>query len=492
MSQKIVDRRKRNAPPALTEWIGGLLTTVHGNKVAAWVHRGRPVAQRALDGGALVDALRALMQDVDPVKRPTRARVEGPVVGALAAAFPDVQVVAGEVPEVARLQAVIDDDASLPTTGEPSLTRGGRIPVGVLQGLYEAAARMQTASPWRHLGEADLVQVSCPALGLDRLVASVFNLPEPGDGTRGVACFDSLEVFKAFQREVKERGEETSESLPRFVVNLLTARTLSPGVVREVAQHGLPVVEGRAVFVTGPELEEGPGQASPRQILQAWAVVEAVTWVAGREDDGKTLRFDALAGREASVTFVAAMIPGLPRVEVTPILVEEAVDAAGDDRPPTEAEAYAEEVWLSTEAFFEEQLEAGRSRRSLRGFNVLADVLCGALEDDEAVKLSAWDEVDVSGWVHQVAEQVPVVPDELAPALDDVAGWLRWCEVTGRWWGGKALADIVAAAKDPLRAAMTAAVPAEGQRGLDAYYEMVFGPDEGDGEDGGADADTAG
>lgn len=480
MAQKIVDRRKRNTTPALTEWIGGQLTTVDGHAVAIWVHRGRPAAQRALDGVTLAEALGSLLEGCDEARRPTRARVDAAVAAALGASVAGVELVAGEVPEVARLQAVIDDDASLPTTGEPSLTRGGRIPVGVLAGLYEAAARMQMTSPWRHLSEAELVRVRCPALGIDDLVASVFNLPEPGDGTRGVACFASAEVFRSFQAEVQEKGEEATENLPRFVINLLTPRTLSPGVVREVAQHGLPVVEGRAVFVTGPELAEGPGQASPRQILQAWAVAEAVTWVAGREEDGKTLRFDALAEREASVTFVAAMIPGLPRVEVTPLLEEEATDEEGEERPPTEAEAYAEEVWLSTEAFFEEQLAAGRARRSLRGFNVLADVLCGGLEDDEAVKLSAWDDAEVGGWFAEVAEQVPVVPDELVPALDDVAAWLRWCETTGRWWGGAALAESVLGAREELRAMMAQATKVDDQRRLDAYYEMVFGPDEAD------------
>ena len=480
MAQKTVDRRKRNSTPALTEWIGGQLTTVDGHAVAVWVHRGRPVAQRSLDGLSLGDALTSLLAGAAEDRRPTRARVEA---GVALAPVAGVETVTGEVPEVARLQAVIDDDASLPTTGEPSLTRGGRIPVGVLAGLFEAAARMQMASPWKHLGEDDLLRVSSPALGFEGLVASVFNLPEPGDGTRGVACFESMEVFQAFQREVMEHGEDASEHLPRFVINLLTARTLSPGVVREVAQHGLPVVEGRAVFVTGPQLEEGPGQASPRQILQAWAVVEAVTWVAGREEDGKTLRFDALAERDASVTFVAAMIPGLPRVEVEPVLVEEG--QGEEEPPPTEAEAYAEEVWLSTETWFEEQLSAGRERRSLRGFNVLADVLCGGLEDSESVKLSAWDEADVRAWTREVAEQVPVVADELTPALDDVAAWLRWCESTGRWWGGTALAEVVLAAKGALHAAL-AERPADEQRGLDAYYEMVFGTDEEQDADAGA------
>lgn len=479
MSQKIVDRRKRNAHASVTEWIGGQLTSVDGNPVAAWVHRGRPVAQRTLDGGTLGEALTALLLGVDAAKRPTRARVEAAYAEAMGAAVDGVEVVAGDVPEVARLQAVIDDDASLPTTGEPSLTRGGRIPVGVLAGLFEAATRMQMASPWRHLGETDLVRVRCPALGLDDLVASVFNLPEPGDGTRGVACFESLEVFKAFQQEVQEHGENASQNLPRFVVNLLTARTLSPAVVREVAQHGLPVVEGRAVFVTGPELAEGPGQASPRQILQAWAVIEAVTWVSGREDDGKTLRFDALGEREASVTFVAPMIPGMPRVEVEPLLIEESEgEDGGDERPPTEAEAYAEEVWLSTETFFDERLTAGRDRRSMRGFNVLVDVLCSGLEEDDSVKLSAWDEAEVLEWIGVVAEQVPVTPEQLVPAMDDVAAWLRWCETTGRWWGGTALADVVVSVKELLLSKMADVTAPEDRRELDAYYEMVFGADD--------------
>lgn len=481
MSQKIVDRRKRNAPPSLTEWIGGQLTTIDGSAVGIWVHRGRPMVQRALEGETLGEALTGLLLAVDVAKRPTRVRVAAEHAEALRTAVQGVEVVSGEVPEVARLQAVIDDDASLPTNGEPSLTRGGRIPVGVLAGLFEAAARMQMASPWRHLGEADLVRVRCAALGLDDVVASVFNLPEPGDGTRGLACFASMEVFQWFQREVQELGEHASENLPLFVVNLLTARTLSPGVVREVAQHGLPVFEGRAVFVTGPELTEGPGQASPRQILQAWAVVEAVTWVSGFEDDGKTLRYDALAEREASVTFVAAMIPGLPRVEVTPILLEEMVSASDEDeRPPTESEAYAEEVWLSTETFFEESLTAGRNKRSLRGFNVLADVLCGSLEDDDSVKLSTWDDTEVTAWIALVATEVPVAAAELLPGLDDVAAWLRWCETTGRWWGGTALADMVLAVKPGLHARLSEATKPEDLRTLDAYYEMVFGIDDDD------------
>lgn len=478
MAPKIVDRRKRTASPALTEWIGGALTTVDGESVAAWVHRGRPVAQRAVAGLTLAAALGSLLEGAEEGRRPTRARVSPEVAAALGATVAGVAVVAGEVPEVARLQAALDDDLSLPTTGEPSLTRGGRVPVGVLAGLYEAAARLQMASPWRHLSEDELVRVRCPALGLDDLVASVFNLPEPGDGTRGVACFASAEVFQRFQAEVQAKGEEASEHLPRFVINLLTPRTLSPGVVREVAQYGLPVVEGRAVFVTGPELAEGPGQASPRQMLQAWAVAEAVTWVAGREDDGKTLRYDALLERDASVTFVAAMIPGLPRVEVSPVALEEVVEEGEEERPPTEAEAYAEEVWLSTEAWFEERLAEGRDRRTLRGFNVLADVLCGGLEDDESVRLTAWDDADVGAWFAEVAEQVPVVPEELAPALDDVAAWLRWCETTGRWWGGAALAELVLGARDELPRMMAEATKEDDRRGLDAYYEMVFGIDD--------------
>jgi hypothetical protein len=78
----------------------------------------------------------------------------------------------------------------------------------------------------------------------------------------------------------------------------------------------------------------------------------------------------------------------------------------------------------------------------------------------------------------EVAEQVPVVPDELVPALDDVAAWLRWCETTGRWWGGTALAESVLGAKEELQSMMAQATKVDDQRSLDAYYEMVFGPDE--------------
>ena len=53
---------------------------------------------------------------------------------------------------------------------------------------------------------------------------------------------------EGFQREVQEFGENASENLPRFVVNLLTARTLSPGVVREVGTLALPR-HSAAVFV---------------------------------------------------------------------------------------------------------------------------------------------------------------------------------------------------------------------------------------------------
>ena len=71
-----------------------------------------------------------------------------------------------------------------------------------------------------------------------------------------------------------------------------------------------------------------------------------------------------------------------------------------------------------------------------------------------------------------------MTPEQLVPAMDDVAAWLRWCETTGRWWGGTALADVVVSVKDQLLARMTDVTAPEDRRELDAYYEMVFGTDD--------------
>ncbi len=477
MAQKIVDRRKRSAAPALVEWIGGSLTTLDGESAVLWVHRGRPVAQRPLAGATVADALRSLIEGADAERRPTRLRVDAATAEALGPEVAGVEVTAGDVTEVTRLQGMLVDDERIPMSDEPSMTKGGRVPVGVWAGLFESAARMQLVAPWRNLSENDLVQVSCPALGLDKVVASIFDLAEPGDGTRGVACFDSLEAFQGFRREVEEVGEEASANLPRFVLNLMTPRSLAPGLVREIAQHGLPVVENRAPFLVGTQTTQGGAQASPRQVLQAWAVIEAVSWVAGREADGKTLRFDALDEREASVTFVAPMIPGLPRVEVTPVPAE-AVEA--DDRPPTDAEAHAEEVWLWAEGYFDEQVEKGREKASLRAFNTLVDVLCSRLEEEEEAtpRLADWEAADVEVLWAAVAADVPVSAEELLPGVDDLVAWLRWCEATGRFALGEVLAETVLAAKDDFAKTQAAAREESELRTLEAYYAGVFGTDE--------------
>ena len=76
MSQKVLDRRKRNAPPASTEWVGGRLTNVDGTAAAVWLYRGRPAAQRSLDDVGLGEALAELLGGLDEPKRPSRARVE--------------------------------------------------------------------------------------------------------------------------------------------------------------------------------------------------------------------------------------------------------------------------------------------------------------------------------------------------------------------------------------------------------------------------------
>ncbi len=475
MAQKIVDRRKRSAPASLVEWIGGSLTTLDGESAVLWVHRGRPVAQRPLAGATAAEALRSLIEGADAERRPTRLRVDAATAEALGAEVAGVAVTAGDVTEVTRLQGMLVDDARLPVAEEPSMTRGGRVPVGVWAGLFESTARMQMIAPWRNLSETDLVQVSCPALGLDGVVASIFDLPEPDDGTRGVACFASAEVFANFRREVETAGEDAHENLPLFVINLLTPRSLAPGLVREIAQHGLPVVEGRAPFLVGTQTKDGGAQASPRQVLQAWAVIEAVNWLGGREADGKTLRFDALVDREASVTFVAPMIPGLPRVEVTPIPAE-VVEA--DDRPPTDSEAHAEEVWLWAEGYFDEQVEKGREKRSLRAFNTLVDMLCSQLEEEGVARLADWDVSDVEALWELVATEVPVSAEELLPGVEDLVAWLRWCEATERFALGEVLAETVLASKDDF-AKTQAAAREEGElRTLEAYYGGVFGADE--------------
>ena len=472
MAQKIVDRRKRNAPAPLVEWIGGELTALDGTVAAAWLHRGRPVAQRPLEGAAAGVALAGALRALDATKRPARVRVDASSAELLLAADVGVEVVAGETPEVARLQAVIDDDARVPDEEETSLTHGGRVTPGVLAGFFEAAGRFQLASPWRHLSETDLLQVRCPALGLGEVVASVFNLPSPGDGTRGIACFANADEFKAFRKEVDDVGEDASEHLPSFVLNLLTPRTLSPEVMREVSLHGLPVVDGRVPYVVGSDATP----VSPRRVLQAWAVLEAVNWAVGREADGKTLRFDALLSREASVTFLAAMIPGLPRVEVTP-LPSQQVDF--DEVEPTPEEQHAETVWLWGEAYFEEQLAMGRSKRSLRPFNVMVDVLCTALETLGRGPLPGWsaDELETA-WLGTVSEEVQVSATELTPGLDEVATWLRWCEATDRLAEGGALAELVVAARARFGEMIAAGARPGERRSLDAYYDDHFGDDE--------------
>lgn len=473
MAQKIVDRRKRSSTPALVEWVGGSLTTLDGESSALWVHRGRPVAQRPLAGATVAEALRSLIEGADAERRPTRARVDAEVASALGAEVAGVAVAAGDVAEVTRLQGMLGDDHAAPMTDEPSMTRGGRVPVGVWAGLFESAARMQMVAPWRNLGETDLVQVRCPALGLDG-VASIFDFPGDDEGTRGVACFENVGVFKAFRHEVEASGEDAKENLPRVVLNLMTPRALAPGLVREITQHGLPVVEGRAPFLVAPQSDGSGAQPSPRQVLQAWAIVEAVNWVAGREADGKTLRFDALVEREASVTFVAPMIPGLPRVEVTPVPSEE---VEVDDRPPTDSEAHAEEVWLWAEGYFDEQAEKGREKRSLQAFNTLVDALCSRLEE-VGERLEEWDAEDVEMLWGDTAREVPVSAEELLPGVDDVVAWLRWCEATGRFALGEVLAETVLAAKDDLATKLGAAREADAVRPLATYYETVFGTDE--------------
>lgn len=473
MSQKIVDRRKRPAAPSLVEWVGGSLTTLDGQSSALWLYRGRPVAQRTLGDVTVAEALRSLIEGAEAARRPTKLRVDAAVAAALGAEVAGVPVTAGEVAEVERLQAMFADDHVGVAPMEPSLTHHGAVPVGVLAGLFESAARMQMIAPWRHLSEDELVRVRCPALGLD-LVASVFDLTEDEEGTRGVACFASVEQFKAFRVEVTEAGEEARENAPPFVINLLAPRLLAPSLVREIAQHGLPVVEGRAPFVAARMLEEGPGLASPRHMLQAWAISEAVSWMAGREADGKTLRFDALLERDASVAFVAPMIPGLPRVEVEPVSPELLDD---DDRAPTEAEAHAEEVWLWAEGYFDEQVEKGRERASLRAFNALVDLLCNRLEDS-GERLEDWDAEDVAGLWDAVADEIPVKAEELLPGVDDLVAWLRWTESTGRFAMGEVLAETVLAAKDDFTPALAREREDGEWRSLDAYYETVFGEDD--------------
>ena len=313
MALKIVDRRKRAAGVG-HDWDGGVVTLRDGVTTALWLHRGRMVSQRPLDGLEAGAALRERLLAAPPKARPETVRVSAAHAAALEGAGPEVEVVAHG--EVERVQRALDDEALLPRDEVPSFGQHGRVPRGLLHGLFEAAARFEAADPTKVISGLDAVRVRAPALGLETVWV---NLSQQHDGGVAVLCFDDPDALRAFASPVNDdEVEDDDVAPPAWLINLVPQKSLLASLRAEVAQLALPVPGRLVPLVTVPATGGEAHATPPSRDAHAWAVLDALAWLAGRDEGAPASRFDMLSEQELSVAFVGATMPGQPRVEVTP------------------------------------------------------------------------------------------------------------------------------------------------------------------------------
>ncbi len=261
------------------------------------VSTGFVVAHRMLDRsgqGSLGELLREAMQSplVGPPRRTERVRVASDALAAEVRAELDgsIALEVAATPEIDVLVAGMLEAA--PEHGvPPSYLEEGRVPADVVADLFDAAARLYRAAPWRFASDDQVLALDIPALGLEGARVSSMGALEQTFGLAIFASQDAYENFRSAAQDFAFDPPEESEALDlgaeEWVLLFEPKAELPAEMRREIQAHRWRVAGPRAYPVVQRVLRDAvprPLEARDVRIVAACAGALAVFARAHRGD----------------------------------------------------------------------------------------------------------------------------------------------------------------------------------------------------------------
>ncbi len=243
--------------PGLVLWVDGDNGLVVGQKV---------VPPEEIDGAVASVLLAALEKPAaGPRRRPLRVRVEDHDVAAEVRDVlgDDVTVTVAPTPELDQVLAAMAESFAGSADDASYLGDNAVTPATVAR-MFEAAKRLWTVAPWRHVHDDHVVRLDIPALGVDGACVSIIGALGQ---SFGILIFSSPAGFEGFCRMADE--PPTSRGKLDFGsdwLSLTFARgaDLSGRMRREIAEHGWPVADARAY----PQLERHERDGVERPLVE--------------------------------------------------------------------------------------------------------------------------------------------------------------------------------------------------------------------------------
>jgi hypothetical protein len=278
------------------EWVGGKIRApffLHDRdepyrpSLALWLEMpdGLVVGQDLLfdDGdfeGGLARVLREAMASpmVGTPRRPGAIRVDDEATAAAvrAAVGGDIPVSVAPTPELADVfHALFQAMAESPGDVEPSYLEDGRLSPASVAALFEAGRALFAHAPWKMAGDAPLLWMDIPSLGVEDAVVAIIG---QAVDVRGVLIFASVDDLDAYF----DAAEEETYKTGNFGAALLSltfepAAELPQSMRREAMEHGWPVHDPDAYpLVQKREADGVPNPVAVRDLQIATACADAL------------------------------------------------------------------------------------------------------------------------------------------------------------------------------------------------------------------------
>ncbi|HHH29451.1 MAG TPA: hypothetical protein ENK57_14050, partial [Polyangiaceae bacterium] len=216
-------KSQRRPRTAKVEWVGGLVQTpftIESNDggasyeplMALWVERpgGFVVAHELLEPGptqgrlgAALDAALAGVGLALTANAPTRIRVATQELAAEVrdTLGPGIPIIVAPTPELDEVMSTMGQAlGGSPTTLFPSPA----ITPDLVERFFVAARALWAAAPWRFAGDAQIIRVDAPSLGIDGACLSILGA---GGQEFGLSLFESIDHYDAFMRVASSRPD---------------------------------------------------------------------------------------------------------------------------------------------------------------------------------------------------------------------------------------------------------------------------------------------
>jgi hypothetical protein len=344
--------RRRDGVSA--EWVGGsflmpayvMEEDPYRPELALWleVPAGLVVGHGLASGksvdGTLAQALRdALLQPPPGAARmPARLRVADHAMAAeLGNAFGERFAI--DVAPTPELDAIFEQFVESMPDGddEASYLEGGRVPQHVVARMFEAAAILYRAAPWKVASDDEVLRMDIPSLGVEGACVSIIGaLGE----SLGLIVFPSLLAYEHFGAAAEQsNGRAPDLGGPVLSLDFWRASDAPGGMRREIARHGWPTVSPAALPVVTHRDRDGlPRPLSERDVRIAAECAFAVASFFVRHPDafGGRLRepvSESIPTGDGGVT-VRLTAPYEARDEFEPLPQQRAASVApGSSRP---------------------------------------------------------------------------------------------------------------------------------------------------------------